>query len=46
MFDRLFAMVFNAVESALRPPSGILKLAMVVLLLVFHELAQALVAGR
>jgi hypothetical protein len=32
MLDRSFAMVFNAVESAFRPVSGMKKLAIVVLL--------------
>jgi hypothetical protein len=46
MFERSFATVFNAVESASSPVSGIEKLAMIHLLLIFHAVVRAVVAGR
>jgi len=44
MFERSFAIVFKAVESASSPVSGIEKLAMVNLLLI-NVVAQATTAG-
>ena len=39
-------MVFNAVESAPSPVSGIEKLAMIHLLLIFFAVVRAIVAGK